>query len=114
MAATPILALSIAPSWMCAVTMAACSIWAEPMAASPIFARVMAASSMCAVWMAASWIWAEPTEADCRDPVPTELTASLLQEIMPLGSCLAEIMLPAIVSAAVPRVIPVYFLVRQS
>ena len=69
---------------------------------------------MCAVSIAAIWICTEPTEPSRSCPAPTELMASLLPVMMPLGSWRAEIVLPSTVSATVPSVILVYFFVRQS
>ena len=69
---------------------------------------------MCAVWIAAIFTCRLPTDPDCSCPAPTELMASLLPEITPDGSWREEIMLPSSMSAAVPSVTDVYFLVRQS
>ena len=99
---------------MRAVMAVMASAFSSPTVASAILALVMQASWMCAVAMAAMRTCSDPTEPDCSCPLPTELSASFMPVMEPLASCRAEIMLPSRVSAAVPRVMAVYFCVRQS
>ena len=55
--------------------------------------------------MAAVFTCSEPMDMVCRCPVPMEPMASFMPLIPPAGSCRGEIMLPAIVSDAMPSVI---------
>ena len=64
--------------------------------------------------MAAFLIFSEPTEPLISCPAPMVFSASLEPVMEPAASCREEMLTPSRVSAAVPRVMAVYFCSRQS
>ena len=64
--------------------------------------------------MAAFLIFSEPTEPLISCPAPMVFSASLEPVMEPAASCREEILTSSRVSAAVPRVMAVYFCSRQS